>query len=243
MASSKNCLFRAVDHGWRGVHLFFVVSGFILALPFAAHHLAGGSRISLKKYFGRRITRLEPPYFACMVFMFLIFSYSNHDGKPWQFWARHLAASLLYSHNIIYGTASLLNGVAWSLEVEIQFYCIVPLLTYIFAIRNENVRRLLIVTAILLAGISQQVWSSNPRLYTSIAGQIQYFLAGFLLAEIYLIEWHPKSGQHWAWDLIAVVLAAGWVGPLQATHPLPLAPARSIASLCSARLRTCLQRN
>lgn len=205
MASSGNWLFRAVNHGWRGVNLFFVLSGFILALPFAEHRLDGGPRISLKKYFRRRLTRLEPPYFVCMVFICLLFASSGHDGQTGQFWTQHLAASLIYCHNIIYGTASLLNGVAWSLEVEIQFYCIVPLITWIFAIRNKNLRRFLIVAAILLAGINQQAWLSNPRVYMSIAGQIQYFLAGFLLADIYLIEWHRKNEPHWVWDLIAVV--------------------------------------
>jgi peptidoglycan/LPS O-acetylase OafA/YrhL len=205
IASNGGWLFRAVDHGWRGVDLFFVISGFILALPFAVHRLEAGLRVSLKNYFRRRLTRLEPPYFVCMTFMFLVFSAFRHNGQTTQFWARHFAASLIYCHNVIYGTGSLLNGVAWSLEVEIQFYCLVPLLTLVFAIQNKNVRRLLIVAAILAAGINQQVWLSNPRLYISIAGQIQYFLAGFLLADIYLIEWHRKSRQSWAWDLIAIV--------------------------------------
>ena len=39
LAPSANWVFRAVNHGWRGVDLFFALSGFILALPFAAHHL------------------------------------------------------------------------------------------------------------------------------------------------------------------------------------------------------------
>src|SRR5437667_40038 len=48
--------------GFRGVELFFVISGFILGLPFAAHHIAGAPRVSLSKYYLRRLTRLEPPY-------------------------------------------------------------------------------------------------------------------------------------------------------------------------------------
>ena len=32
---------RAASTGYFGVELFFVISGFILALPFASHHLSG----------------------------------------------------------------------------------------------------------------------------------------------------------------------------------------------------------
>src|SRR5712692_5459743 len=51
--------FRAiVEHGYRGVNLFYVISGFILGLPFAAHHLKGKPAVSLQSYFLRRVTRL-----------------------------------------------------------------------------------------------------------------------------------------------------------------------------------------
>src|SRR5690242_1131882 len=39
--ASHDLLYRTLFVGDRGVKVFFVVSGFILALPFAAHHLLG----------------------------------------------------------------------------------------------------------------------------------------------------------------------------------------------------------
>ena len=38
-----------------------------------------------------------------------------------------LLASLAYSHGLVFGSHSLVNGVAWSLEVEWQFYLLAPL--------------------------------------------------------------------------------------------------------------------
>ncbi|HYW39566.1 MAG TPA: acyltransferase family protein, partial [Terriglobales bacterium] len=54
-------LAQAAMVGFRGVELFFVISGFILGLPFAAHYLKGAAPVSLRKYYLRRLTRLEPP--------------------------------------------------------------------------------------------------------------------------------------------------------------------------------------
>src|ERR1700737_4419339 len=51
-----------LHNGDRGVRLFFVISGFVLALPFASHWLHGSPGVDLKRYFTRRLTRLEPPY-------------------------------------------------------------------------------------------------------------------------------------------------------------------------------------
>src|SRR2546430_13501195 len=56
--------------GQNGVELFFAISGFILAVPFAMHYLNAGKRVKLSRYFVRRFTRLEPPYLLSLLLLF-----------------------------------------------------------------------------------------------------------------------------------------------------------------------------
>jgi peptidoglycan/LPS O-acetylase OafA/YrhL len=71
--SDTRDLFRAVaEHGYRGVNLFYVISGFVLGLPFAAHHLKEKPAVRLPAYFLRRLTRLEPPYVLNLLLCFAL---------------------------------------------------------------------------------------------------------------------------------------------------------------------------
>ena len=60
-----------LKNGNFGVQLFFVLSGFILGLPFAKHYLKDSNKVSIKSYFFRRISRLEPPYIIVMFLLFI----------------------------------------------------------------------------------------------------------------------------------------------------------------------------
>ena len=55
-----------IGNGDRGVLLFFVISGTILARPFLRQHRLGGKRVAIGAYYLRRVTRLEPPYILCL---------------------------------------------------------------------------------------------------------------------------------------------------------------------------------
>ena len=44
-----------------GVQLFFIISGFVLALPFARKQVWTGRHACIRQYFARRLTRLEQP--------------------------------------------------------------------------------------------------------------------------------------------------------------------------------------
>ena len=60
--------------GGYGVSIFFMISGFILSLPFAKAHFnknPGKKNISLKRYYLRRLIRLEPPYIIALIIFFI----------------------------------------------------------------------------------------------------------------------------------------------------------------------------
>ena len=167
----------------RGVELFLAISGFILGVPFASHYLKGTPRVNLRRYFVRRLTRLEPPYIINLIVLAGVLMVVMHESireiLP------HLAASVCYLHNLIYRGKSTINGVAWSLEVEIQFYLLVPLLACLFGIRGSTRRRGVIMTLKFLCALLTIKLAQTP-LQASILYYLPFFLAGFVLCDLHL---------------------------------------------------------
>lgn len=192
-----------VDHGYRGVSLFFAISGFVLGLPFARHYLAGEKGVNLKAYFLRRVTRLEPPYIANLLIR-LPLTPAAHN-LTWAFVMPHFFASLIYCHTLIYGEAPLVHGPSWSLEVEVQFYILAPLLAVIFFRKNDFVRYFSLLAIIIGAGFLQVPHVNSVRAELSILNYGQYFLAGFLVADLYVTRL-PKLPKSILWDIAAVPL-------------------------------------
>jgi peptidoglycan/LPS O-acetylase OafA/YrhL len=118
----------------------------------------------------------------------------------------HLATSIAYVHNLTYGAQSPINPVAWTLEVEVQFYCLLPLFATVFSIRSQRRRRLLLLIAILLAGALQIFWwDAPPRVKFSLLYAVQFFAAGLLLADIYIVDWRGSATHSAWWDLVSIV--------------------------------------
>lgn len=191
-----------VLEGGQGVPFFFMISGFILALPFIKEKLSGGQPVSLRKYYLRRLTRLEPPYLAALLisFLLLIFykSSSINDQLP------HLAASSVYVHNIVYNSASSVLGVAWSLEVEVQFYILAPFLCFIFLIKQQLPRRVLLVLLILVSAL--YAWGSLWKQPAILPNFICYFFSGMLLADLYSGGHKLKFGYNIGFAAGAIIL-------------------------------------
>src|SRR5262249_35658102 len=145
--------------GEHGVELFFAISGFILAVPFAMQYLNAGRRVKLSRYFWRRVTRLEPPYLISLLLLFAMRVWLR--GQPFDVYKWNLLWSSLYVHGFVMGVQSQINGVAWSLEIEIQFYLLMPLLALIFLVKHRWLRRAILLILAASAVAFQPVITHN----------------------------------------------------------------------------------
>ena len=204
-------ILRAISTGAIGVPIFFVISGFIVALPFARHALQGAAAPKLGRYFLRRLTRIEPPYILALTAMYLF-------TRAYRVFLPDFLAGLFYLHKVAFGIWNPINVVTWSLEVEVFFYILAPWLTRVYRIRGDARRRLL---QLLLIGSSSYFvhhWLipfGPPRLNYTLLTAIPFFLVGMLLADLYASGLVRRSGRI-GWDFAAVgsgiglVYAAGW---------------------------------
>lgn len=177
-----NLLNTFIDNSDRGVELFFVLSGFILCLPFAHHYIGNGKQIALKHYYLRRVTRLEPPYFIALtgIFVLQILFQTRPFAEMWPSWL----ASMGYAHMLIFHAIPNVTIVTWSLEIEIQFYLLAPLFFKILSF-DKATRRLSLSIAVIGIILLQNFF---PLPIISLFDYAQFFFIGILLADFYVTD-------------------------------------------------------
>ena len=166
--------------GGNGVPLFFIISGFILSLPFARWRLQGEKKVELKNYYLRRLTRLEPPYLIALVIFFIaqvwvLHKFSFNGLLP------HFLASASYLHTLVYQAFSPILPVAWSLEVEVQFYILAPVFCLLFLVPSKTLRWLIMAFIIL---VSSFYWYDNWH-DVHVFKFLHFFFCGILLSDLY----------------------------------------------------------
>ena len=200
-----------LKRGTFGVEFFFVISGFILALPFVQHLVHGGPPVGIGRYYLRRLTRLEPPYILCLIGFYAASAMLGESDMARSEYVPSFLSRLLYSHGLFYGKPPVLNGVTWTLEIEVQFYVLVPLFASVFRLSAPIRRGLFLALMLLCPWI---VWHTHTATIT-LPAFIHYFAAGFLLADLYLDVIVPHPQARLRNDLLAVaVLVAVWAWPM-----------------------------
>jgi peptidoglycan/LPS O-acetylase OafA/YrhL len=172
-------------------------------VPFASRYLLNAPKVNLKQYFLRRLTRLEPPYFLALFAWAVADRVTAHSS--FSDMAPHLLASSFYMQNLVFGAfVGAINGVAWSLEIEVQFYLLVPLLSLLFSIADARLRRAATLAIMLIAGLASIPIYHSTHLHYSILYYLAFFLAGFFICDLYLTRgvWKPSI----VWDLLAFCL-------------------------------------
>lgn len=199
LIDQENALRHFLLLGNSGVHLFFGISGFILTLPFFKKSF---SEINFRKYFIRRLVRIEPPYIIAITIFFLVHIVIGSETLAF-LWDRYLA-SFFYIHNIVYLDRSFILPVAWSLEVEVQFYLLMPLFLFIFKIWDKPFWRYLVYALMLILSFKVDIIPIGD-----LNDFMKFFVAGIFAADVYK---NYKFKSHWLWDLgfVLALIAFYW---------------------------------
>jgi peptidoglycan/LPS O-acetylase OafA/YrhL len=248
-AENHGRLLHLIGMGWFGVEIFFFLSGFIVALPFARQAIKGGPKPDIGRYFIRRLTRIEPPYIFSLTAMYLL-------SRQLSTFLPDYIASLFYSHQYVFATANPFAIVTWSLEVEVMFYILAPWLARVYRIGRQSSRW---VVQLLLIGLSAYaerwlVVHGPARIQHTLAIMIPFFLGGMLLADLYasglvrrsrqigwdfavaisvllLVKAEPW-GLYWLSPLMIMLLVAGIIQCRVANWFLRLRPVTLIGGMC-----------
>lgn len=105
-----------------GVHLFFVLSGFLLFLPYARAMLQGKALSPALRFYRRRALRIFPAYWVCLAVLAVV-SQMSHDPTPL---LPDVAVHLGMIHDDFPLFNRALEGPFWTLAVEWQFYMLLP---------------------------------------------------------------------------------------------------------------------
>jgi peptidoglycan/LPS O-acetylase OafA/YrhL len=110
----QNLSATGLDLGSFGVGIFFVISGFVISISLA--------KTSVGEFAVRRFFRLWPTYLTCFAITLLsIYATGWYFGRALSFDAFAVLVHLLPGLNGIFGVLSL-DGISWSLAVELKFY-------------------------------------------------------------------------------------------------------------------------
>ncbi|AEX20720.1 acyltransferase [Vibrio sp. EJY3] len=208
--------FRLVDFGYYGVHLFFTISGFVIALTLYNCN-------SIKEFVIRRFARLWPPMLLCSICTFVYLSIFDgvFETSIWRFIPTLTFIEPYFFNKLIHGIKfGWIDGAYWSLFVEVRFYFWAAVI-YFFTKKFEQSFLIFCLIAYVLSLVLVDKRSQfiihmmffTEHLYWFVLGMGFYFyhvdkrkLARFYILSSALFFFMTKIGGFIMTDLIVLIL-------------------------------------
>lgn len=198
------------ETGFIGVHLFFFLSGFVISYPFLRAQAAHQPQPTWPHFAYRRFIKIVPSYVLSIIVAYGIgYAATVRWGNTPP--AKELITHLLFIHTWWQDTYGSINGVLWTLAVEVEFYLIFPFVWFCF-------RRAPWITAALMAivAVTWRGWAAHccfattfPVLAENLPGYLDIFASGMICGLLFVRYGHGlrKAPSSPAMSLVAF---AGW---------------------------------
>lgn len=183
-----------LSNGWVGVNLFFILSGFVLYLPYATGNRSFNDRFDIFTFFKHRAARLFPLYYIAIIIS-IIFILHQTNIQDWDFWKQTL---LMFTFTFNFTKETFIpphNYVLWSLGIEVLFSVVFPFL--ILAIKNKGIKLFAIAVFLLSFAVrvishfypEYQVAPHLSMIKDSLPGRLDDFVTGIILCHLWHVKW------------------------------------------------------
>ncbi len=198
------------------VDMMILLSGFCLFLPYARQMVYGGETDSAGRFYMKRIARIFPSYYLSILIVLFLFALPLGEyGGDLSFMTKDILTHLTFTHNLFSDVVreTHLNGVLWTIGVEVQLYLIFPLLARFF-----SKRPIITYIAMLLVGFFCIGWISSSFDTIDQGLSVNHTLTfipvyanGMLGAWLYMLYTKKKKKRSLPEGVIATVAAIGAV--------------------------------
>lgn len=198
------------------VDMMILLSGFCLFLPYAREMVLGEKTGTCGEFYMKRVARIIPSYYVSLLIVLFFFALPLGEyGNDFSLMGKDIVSHLTFTHNLfgelIRGTH--LNGVLWTIGVEVQFYLIFPLLAKFF--RKQPILTYAGMTAIGLlssycisanfATIDQSLYVNHTLTFFSV------YANGMLGAWLYVLYAKKRKKRTMAEGIAGIVMTVGGI--------------------------------
>jgi peptidoglycan/LPS O-acetylase OafA/YrhL len=189
-SSFESAFGQSAGHVLAGLHLglyvFFVLSGYLISRPFVLAFIKGEPLPMIRRYVRNRLLRIVPAFW--IIFTILLLWHGTYGASPGD-----IAAVYGFAQNYSWTTVADLVGPAWTLDIEIVFYMLVPLVAMILVstcagrLDRPGRQRLLFWILGVIAFLSLALRAVSPGTLawqTSLPAMVFAFVPGVALAAI-----------------------------------------------------------
>jgi peptidoglycan/LPS O-acetylase OafA/YrhL len=173
--------------GYTGVHLFLIISGFLIHLG-TVRAETKGKPFEGGTFFSKRFWRIYPPYILTLLFFCFAVQGSRYllDGPK----SIDLLAHAFMLHNLSDSTFNSINPSFWSIALEVQLYLVYPLLLVLRRRLNlRTITLLMVCLSLVMEWIPRALDIHGMGLAYGMSLPRYWFMwcAGAWLAEQHLI--------------------------------------------------------
>jgi peptidoglycan/LPS O-acetylase OafA/YrhL len=177
-----------------GLPMFFVLSGYLIARPWIRNYVLGRRMPSLRRYLRHRVLRIVPVFW--LVGGLMLLQYGTHGSS-----LLDLAAVFGFAQIYHVSAASMFMGQAWTIDVEVAFYALIPVSAWLLAAATRQVgertghelghrQRVVLVVSLLAVATVASAYMRGTTIGTlwneSLPATFYYFAPGVALAALEL---------------------------------------------------------